>query len=249
MFSFFRRHSSIPFGYADLGVDMHSHILPGIDDGAPDVASAVKLVKGLVDLGYHKLIATPHIMMDLHPNTPATIRTAMDELRAAVAVAGIKVELEAAAEYMLDENFASLLNANEYLLTLDGRTVLIEFPQAGAPPNWEETFFTLQTKGYRIVLAHPERYRYWAGDINVYQRMRDKSVQLQLNLLSLSGYYGKGPARWGKELLDQNLASYLGTDLHHERHLHALAKFPWQKNWTKNTSRDWNNVQLRSLKN
>ncbi|MCP9236790.1 tyrosine-protein phosphatase [Lewinella sp. JB7] len=243
--SFFRTTKTPPFGYADLGVDMHSHVLPGIDDGASDVESAVNLVRGLVNLGYRKLIATPHVMGDLHFNTPATIRASLSELRHGLAEADVDVEVEAAAEYMLDEYFTSLLAGSEELLTLDGKTVLVEFPQAGPPPNWEEVFFKLQTGGYRIVLAHPERYRYWAGNLPVYERMRDMEVSLQLNILSLSGYYGKGPDRWGRELLHSNLAAYLGTDLHHERHLRALSAFPWKKIWSKNVSREWANVRLQ----
>ena len=249
MFSFLRRHQPPNFGYSDLKVDMHSHILPGIDDGAVDLSTALNLVRGLTELGYEKLIATPHVMGGLYHNNYNTITSALDTLKSSVHSNGIQVELSAAAEYMLDENFTLMVNNGEQLLTLDGKQVLIELPQAGAPRNWQQVFFQLQTQGYEIVLAHPERYRFWNGNLDVFKEMCDKNVLLQLNLLSLSGYYGDSVSRWARHLLRKNMVSYLGTDLHHERHLKALENFPFKKIWTKDISRDWNNPKLLMCKN
>ena len=89
----------------------------------------------------------------------------------------------------------------------------MELPQAGEPPRWEEVIFRLQLKGYRVILAHPERYRYLAGDFERFERLRDSGVELQLNLNSLTGYYGQGPERSGKELLAQRPGRFSGYGL------------------------------------
>lgn len=240
---FFRK--SPPPLYATLGLDMHSHILPGIDDGAPDVPTAVALVKELIRLGYQELIATPHVLTDLHPNTPATIREALANLQQGLEEADIHIPVSAAAEYMIDETFHELLRSDAELMTLPHQHILVELPQAGEPPRWEEAIFRLQTKGYRPILAHPERYRYLAGDFDRFTQLQENGVGLQLNLLSLSGYYGAGPERSGKELLKRGLADYLGTDLHHDRHRHALEVLARQKRLVRQLHQhQWRNHEL-----
>ncbi len=243
MFSFFS--SPAPRDYAFLGTDMHSHLLPGIDDGAPDVETAVALVKGLLAMGFERFIATPHVMAELHPNTPASIRAAEAELQAALAEEGLDVPLTAAAEYMIDEQFHDYLQSEGELLTLPGNRVLVELPQAGEPPRWEEAIFRLQLKGYRVILAHPERYRFLAGDFDRFERLQDSGVELQLNLLSLAGYYGQGPERSGKEILKRGLAAFLGTDCHHDRHRHALEMALTKKKLMRSlVKQEWGNSEL-----
>ena len=236
--------------YATLGLDMHSHILPGIDDGAPDLATAVDLVRQLARLGYRQLIATPHILGDLHPNTPATIRAALARLQEGLKEAGVAIPVSAAAEYMIDETFHELLRSGAELMTLPQQHILVELPQAGEPPRWEEAVFRLQTKGYRPILAHPERYRYLAGDFDRFTQLQENGVGLQLNLLSLSGYYGGGPERSAKELLKKGLADYLGTDLHHDRHRHALEVLQQQKRLVRQLHQyPWRNQELAESSN
>lgn len=224
-------------------LDMHSHILPGIDDGAPDLSSSLELLRGLWQLGYRQFTATPHVMAELHPNTPATINAALNELNQALAATEDMhdLQLHAAAEYMLDENFDTLLASGEALLTLDDQKhILVELPQAGELPQWEYTLFSLQTRGYKPILAHPERYRYISGDFGRLQRLREGGLCLQVNLMSFVGYYGQGPEKMAKELLKRKLLDFAGTDIHHERHLpplkelshsrmaRSLAQYPWR---------------------
>lgn len=202
---------------------MHSHLIPGIDDGAPDVETAVSLVKELRDMGYQKLITTPHVMADLYPNTPEIIQTGLEKLKKALVVEGVEVEIEAAAEYLMDEAFGEKIEQGN-LLTLSGNQVLVEMSFVSPAPNLDNYLFQLQLKGYRPILAHPERYLYLKGNLNKYEKLKEKGCSLQLNLLSLMGYYGNLVKNTAWKLLKNKMVDYLGTDLHHSLHAQQLPK-------------------------
>jgi len=223
MFKFLKRQQSSPFRFSNLEVDLHSHLIPGIDDGAQDMEDSLELIQGLHDLGYRKLITTPHIMNDLYPNSPEVIRGGLRNVREALREAGIDVEIEAAAEYLLDEGFTQKLQAGN-LLTLPGKRVLVEMSFISAPPTLNDMLFQLQTKGYRPVMAHPERYLYYAQDFDHFRRLKELGCELQVNLLSLTGYYGKPEKKTAQRLLKEGLVDFLGTDLHHIRHLRFLSE-------------------------
>lgn len=215
-------HTAGVTGHLPVSVDMHSHILPGIDDGSPDVDTSLLLVKGMYDLGIKKCIATPHIIGDLYRNNDETIETALHKLQQACTAAALPMQISAAAEYMLDDYFMELLRQQKPLRTLHKNIVLTEIPYTSEPVNLEEILFNIITEGYRPVLAHPERYFYFHQNFEEYRRLKDLGFILQVNLLSLTGYYGKNPARAAKYILDKGLAELVGTDLHHGRHLIAL---------------------------
>lgn len=217
MFSFFRKKSKV-YDLEWLGVDMHSHLLPGIDDGSPDVVTSLGLIKGLNALGLTKFLCTPHIFMELYPNTRETIGPALNNLRAAIHTEGLPVNVGAAAEYMVDENF----KITENLITLPGNYVLIEMSYLNESPNIEQVVFDLHIKGYHVVLAHPERYNFYHQDYKRFQRYIDMGVLFQLNLLSVTGYYGKEVKKAAEYLLDEGFYDLAATDLHHEKHLQAL---------------------------
>lgn len=220
MFNFLKRGQ--PLGTYDfLGTDLHSHLLPGIDDGAKDIAHSLSMIQELVAMGFKKLITTPHVMSDLYPNTPAVIHEQLATVRLAVRQEGIAVEIDAAAEYLMDEGFEALLDEGE-LLTLPGRRVLVEMSFIAAPPKLEQYLFRLQTKGYRPLLAHPERYLFFREDFGRYRELKERGCDFQLNLLSLTGYYGKPVRDNAVALLKAGLVDFLGTDLHHERHAARL---------------------------
>ena len=224
MFNLFKKkisQSSLPAGLP-VASDMHSHILPGIDDGSPDLETSLLLIRGLYNMGIRKTVATPHIIGDLYRNTPATINAALEEVKLACVKAGIDIELSAAAEYMLDDHFMELLGQEQPLLTLHKNIILTEISYNMPPNNMEEMAFKIITQGYQPVLAHPERYSFYHKDPKMYYRLKELGFHLQVNLLSLTGYYGKGAANAAKFILKNGLASLVGTDLHHERHLAAL---------------------------
>ena len=200
---------------------MHAHWLPGLDDGAETMEDSLNLIRELVGMGYRKLIATPHVMADLYPNTSATIRQRLEEVRTAVNAAGIQVELDAAAEYLMDEGFEQRLQKND-ILTLPGNHVLVEFSFVAPPPTRDALFFQLLSKGYVPVLAHPERYRFYHRQFEEYRNLAARGIKLQVNLLSLLGYYGNSIREVAEQLIAENLVDILGTDAHHERHLESL---------------------------
>ena len=229
--SFFQKlfgRGSAPLASASLGAlgtDMHSHLLPGLDDGAETLEQSVELLRQLQALGYRKLIMTPHIMGDFYRNTPEGIRGALAALRQAAAAAGISgVELECAAEYYLDESFGQRLEREEELLTFGGeqRLVLVETSYINEPFNLAETIFNLKAAGYQPVLAHPERYTYLYGRFEELVRIRQEGVLLQVNLNSITGYYSAGAKRVAEKLIDGGMVDLLGTDTHHVKHLDTL---------------------------
>ncbi|WP_310394354.1 CpsB/CapC family capsule biosynthesis tyrosine phosphatase [Hymenobacter sp.] len=211
---------------AALGADMHSHLLPGLDDGAETVEHSLNLLRALRDLGFRKLIMTPHIMGDFYKNTPAGIRAALLQLREAAAAAGLgDVVLECAAEYYLDEFLGRKLADGTEMLTFGGdkRYLLFETSYMNEPLNLFEIIFGLKSQGYRPVLAHPERYTYLYGRLADIEKMRrDYGVLLQVNLNSLAGYYSPAAKRVAEQLIDAGLVDFVGTDTHHLRHTETL---------------------------
>lgn len=205
-----------------MQTDMHSHILPGIDDGSPDVETSLILVKGLIELGIKKSIATPHIISDMYRNNPETIAAALAELKRAISHAGLDFDVSAAAEYMLDSYFFELLEGNEPLLAVKDNLLLTEFSFGYPPDHPQEISFKIITNGYRPILAHPERYAYYHSNYKIYHLLHELGFLLQVNLLSVTGYYGPAVARAAKYIIKNGLVSFVGTDMHHERHLSAL---------------------------
>lgn len=226
MFGFFKKRkeelASVTIDYSALGVDMHSHLLPGIDDGSPDAASSVAYIKKMMELGYRKFITTPHVYPDLYPNNPDTIRAAHAVLQQQLAEEGIDVEVHAAAEYFIDDSFADRIKNKEQLLTLHQNFVLVEISFMQPPPDLNEVLFELIVQGYQPVLAHPERYNFYHTKKEIYHRFKDQGCLLQVNLLSLIGYYGKSVQDAAHFLVKEKLVDLIGTDLHHQRHLEAM---------------------------
>ena len=224
MFSIFKKKAPHKNDLSELGVDMHSHLLPGIDDGAADTEISANLIHGLTDLGYRKLITTPHIMWDLYRNSPETIADSLKILQQADR-SSTEI-LHTAAEYFLDDHFDQMLENDVPFLTLKNNWVLVEFSFVTSPLNFKQILFNMQVKGYQPVLAHPERYLYFSGDRHYYDELKDTGCLFQLNLLSLTGYYGKGPQELAQFLIKKKYVDLLGTDLHHSRHLNALQTAP-----------------------
>ena len=217
MFNFFSKGNKVT-DISWLGVDMHSHILPGIDDGSPDVATSIEFVKALQNLGFDKLICTPHIYKDLYPNTSMSIADAKQKLQAEMDKAKISIQLSSAAEYMLDQDF----DPKSALCELPKKHVLIEMSYLTESPNVKTAMFDLQIKGNVPVLAHPERYTFYFKDKSKLKRFKEKGCLMQLNILSILGYYGKDVRQKAESLLKDNMYDLAGTDLHHDKHLDAI---------------------------
>jgi tyrosine-protein phosphatase YwqE len=207
-----------------LGADMHSHLVPGIDDGSPDMATSIALIRGMHELGYRKIITTPHILWELYPNTAERIVAGMEEVKKEVANQGIDVELRAAAEYFIDEHFVEHLQAKKPLLTVSGNMVLVEFSMVTAPLDLQDVLFEVQMQNYQPIIAHPERYSYLTRKKEVFDDLKNAGCYFQLNILSLTGHYGPAVHELAEYFLKKGYYDLVGTDLHHERHLSALQR-------------------------
>lgn len=224
MLFFGKKKTTTPIDLSWLEVDMHSHLIPGIDDGAPDIATALELLRGLQQRGYKKLITTPHILWEVYPNTAEIITKGLGDLREAARAAGILVELHAAAEYFIDEYFEELLRNKTPLLTISQNKVLVEFSMVMAPMDLQQVLFEMQIQGYTPVIAHPERYVYLAQRRQAFDELKETGCLFQLNLLSLTGHYGKSVQELAEYLCKKNFYNLAGTDLHNARHLAGLQK-------------------------
>ena len=233
MLSIFSRKKSRPFPYDRLITDMHSHILPGIDDGSPDLETSVLLMKGLLNLGYSNFITTPHVMEDLYPNNPGTIKSAFESLKAGMDDVVLAQKLRPAAEYLLDGNVDTLLEKKEPLLTIKDKLVLVEISFASPPMHLREILFQLQISGYQPVFAHPERYAFYHQNTRDYAEIKATGCLFQCNLLSFSGYYGPGVKQAAEFLVQKGLIDLLGTDMHHEKHLQHLRELSFTPALTK----------------
>jgi tyrosine-protein phosphatase YwqE len=206
-----------------LNVDMHAHLLPGIDDGVENFTQAVEAVQQMMAMGYKKLIITPHIISDFYRNTPEIIFDRLDKLRDIVRQMSLDIELEAAAEYYLDEYVMDKLERQEPLLTFGKqRYLLFETSYMNASPFLDRAVFLMQSQGYKPVMAHPERYVYMFGKLEKLAELHEKGVHLQVNINSLSGYYSKPAKALAEKLIDEKMVRFLGSDCHGERHLRVM---------------------------
>ncbi|NNE55219.1 MAG: hypothetical protein HKN32_04315 [Flavobacteriales bacterium] len=210
-----------PLDFSVIKTDMHSHLIPAIDDGAKDMQDAIELVRGLQHIGYKKLITTPHVMSDFYRNTSDGIRRGADALASELAREGINIGIHAAAEYYCDEHFENLIEKKD-LLTFGDNHILFELPFAAPPSNLKRVIFNLQMAGYKPILAHPERYGYWHNQMDQFRSLVDKDVFLQLNINSISGVYSPAVKKIGMKMMEEGLISYVGTDCHHGGHIGAL---------------------------
>ena len=222
MFSIFKKNNLPRADFSGLSCDMHSHLIPGIDDGVADIETSLQLIKGMAALGYKKLVTTPHVFWEMFQNTPEIINAGCEAVKKRLAEANIAIEFSAAAEYFMDDHFEQSLKEDEPLLTLRDNLVLVEFSFVGQPSRVKEILFELQIKGYQPVIAHPERYMYFNNHKNWYDEMKDLGCLFQLNLLSVTGYYGKVPAELAQYLIRKKYINLIGTDLHNDYHLKVI---------------------------
>lgn len=205
-------------------VDIHSHLLPRLDDGVQSFEETEAIVLRFQEMGYRKLITTPHVMSDFYRNTNADIINKLNEVNIMLAHKGIDVILEAAAEYYLDEVLMHRLKADDPLLTFGQRYLLFETNFMTEPLNLKEFIFLATTKGYKPVLAHPERYMYLQSKFEKAEDLIDRGVLFQLNIASLSGYYSKPALTTAQKLIDKGYIHFLGSDCHTLQHIQLAAE-------------------------
>lgn len=213
IFPFFKKQKEKTRGPI-LKVDLHSHFIPGIDDGSKSMEESLTLLKGMESLGYEKVITTPHIMIDVYRNTPQIIKEGLISLREAAKAEGIKIEIEAAAEYYLDEGFYDHLHSGE-VMSIKGEYLLFETSYVTKPLQIEEMIFEISASGYIPLMAHPERYRYVSDPLKEYGRFKELGVLFQLDLNSLGGHYGRDAKKKAEILSKYGMIDFLGSDVHH----------------------------------
>lgn len=218
MISFFKTKPYLRDLLSDNYIDIHSHLLPGIDDGAKTITDTIKLVNAFEEIGISQFITTPHINHYVWNNSSEIISNKQQESKLILEEKNIKVPFEAAAEYFMDDWFENHFK-NEKLLTLKDNYVLVEISYQNAPIQLYKTLFELQVAGYKPVLAHPERYLYYRKDFSEFEKLKKAGCLFQLNLLSTVGYYGERITKIADELLKKGMYDFSGTDVHHMKHI------------------------------
>ena len=227
-FSKKKEEDCTPLDFSVLKTDIHSHFIPGIDDGAPDLETSISLIKKMQELGYKKVITSPHVMSDFYKNTPEIILGGLADVRAELKRQNINMEIAAAAEYYIDFDFEQKIGKEKFL-TFGDNYILVELSFMQAPNNLFDIIFKLQLEGYKVVLAHPERYEYYVK--KDYEELAARGVLLQINLLSLIGYYSPKIQQKTKELITENQVRFVGTDCHNMNHAALYEKCQTQKDW------------------
>ena len=203
--------------------DIHSHLLPGIDDGSKSMDESIELIRRLKGLGFNKLITSPHVMHHRYPNSSTTILSGLADVREELKKQNIDIELESAAEYYLDEHFMELLNKKD-ILTFGDNYLLFEMSYSSKPVNLESTVFEMKVAGYRPVLAHPERYMFMHNDFSIYEKLKEQGVLFQVNLNSFNGYYSKPVQKVVLKLMEKGYIDFIGSDTHKTKHLEYFKK-------------------------
>lgn len=222
MFSIFKSKpilkDLIPEGF----IDIHSHVLYGLDDGAKSLEDTVYLIQSMKDFGFSKIITTPHTTPLVWENTRDGILSKLTDVHSEIPDLAKSVSLHAASEYLMDESFFNRLD-DEKLLTLKDNLVLVEMSYINSPIRLYDILFKLISEGYQPILAHPERYNFYANDFDSFTKLKKAGCLFQLNLLSVTGYYGGGIAYVADYLLKNNMYDFAGSDIHHDNHIRGFS--------------------------
>ena len=210
----------IPKGF----VDIHSHILPGIDDGAKNVKESLKLISEMRKMGFSKIIGTPHTYPGLYNNTNESIKNSYEAMLKNVKGNDLmEVDLYYASEYLVDKSLIRKME-NKELICLKESYLLVETNFMALSDGFFEIIFELKLKGYKIILAHPERYLFIKNNNKLISKLKKVGCKFQLNLLSITGYYGKEVLKISEKLIKNNLIDFVGSDIHNINHIYQFGK-------------------------
>lgn len=211
-------------------VDIHSHLLPGIDDGSKSMENTIEMISTMHSYGIQNFITTPHVLGNVWKNSSDTILDKLDAVQEELEKQDMSyINFDAAAEYMLDEEFCKLLIARD-LLTLKEDSLLVEMSFLQAPVNLFEMIFDIQLAGYKPILAHPERYMFYHQNFEKYHKLKEAGCRFQMNLLSLTGHYGKSVQKIAEKLITEGMIDLVGSDTHNMNHLNTLRRIGTKKN-------------------
>ncbi|SCY39532.1 tyrosine-protein phosphatase [Flavobacterium caeni] len=209
----------IPHGH----LDFHSHLLPGIDDGAKTIDDTRHLIAALREMGVERFIVTPHIMKNVWENSEQKILDNLAQTQQSLLRNGIDIPIRAAAEYLMDGSFVQHFREHP-LLTVKDNYVLVEMSYLNPPIQLYNILFDLQVAGYKPILAHPERYLFYHANFSEYEKLKNAGCVFQINLLSTVGYYGPEVADVAKKLLSRGMIDFAGSDVHHKNHVAGFSK-------------------------
>jgi tyrosine-protein phosphatase YwqE len=224
LFNFFKRKEKPEPQKLFYSTDIHSHVLPGIDDGSPNTDVSIALLEAMKSWGIDSIIATPHIAEESFENTPQTIKKAYDKLSVRMLDMGVDMNVKFSAEYRIDNRFRKMFEDDE-LIFIPNDYLLIENSFVQPPIDLKNIIYELQLKDIKPVLAHPERYGYYQRKKEIYEELFESGCEFQINLLSLAGYYGDREKETALWLANKGYISFVGTDLHHFGHVEIINKF------------------------
>ena len=199
-------------------IDIHSHLLFGVDDGSRTLEESVHVIKKLSEVGYTDIILTPHYINDsTYVSTREENLDVLKRLKVGLIRNNVNVNLYLGNEIYIDSEIANLLKNNIISSLNDTKYLLIELPMSGENEIYYDVFLDLINMGYKVILAHPERYISFQKDFNKVYELKELGVLLQSNVGSILGDYGKGAKKTIKRLLKENLITFMGTDIHHNK--------------------------------
>jgi protein-tyrosine phosphatase len=216
--------SPVPSAGNPITIELHSHLIPAIDDGVQSLEESVELIRTFAEMGYKKVITSPHIMGDFYKNGPHNINPLVETIRAQLKTEGLDVAFESAAEYLIDESFEAKIDSNEPLLTFGGskKYTLVELPFLDEPRNLKSVFFKLNIAGYQPVLAHPERYLFYFTRREMLEAFYEQGVLFQVNMLSLIGYYSPQVQKTAEWMIENKMVNFVGSDAHNIKHVQLI---------------------------
>lgn len=220
LFNFFQSKSN-PVQIGSLKTDVHSHLLPGIDDGAATMDHTIGMLRKFKELGYEKLIMTPHVMTGVYDNTPEIILDKLAEVRAIEKELGLGLTLEASSEYYFDEHLMGRISAKD-ILPFNEKYLLFELSFRNEPQQLLDIVFHCLSHNLIPVIAHFERYFYYHGKLEVAQDLRERGCLVQVNLNSFTNHYGPEVKKQAQALLKADLIDVAGSDCHRIQHLDLL---------------------------
>ena len=216
-----------------FATDIHCHILPGIDDGAPDADYGAELVMRMSAWGLSRIIATPHVVGEVYENTPESISAALTRLQESMHAKGIPTTVQSAAEHRLDDLFSRNIIADT-LISHPGKHVLIENSFMQEARDIDSIVIRLTNRGYIPIMAHPERFVYYhSANLKRYFELHRLGVRFQVNLLSIAGRYGSEPRHVAERLIEAGIVDFFGTDVHRHEHCDAIEAFLSSRNYDK----------------
>lgn len=232
MFSFFNKKKYLVDHLSGF-IDIHNHILPGIDDGAKTIENSIEILKGFSEFGVNDFIATPHIMHNYYDNTPTTINQSLKLLENELLSKEMQpIKIIPAGEHMIDSNFESILK-DKTVMPLSKEYLLIEMSYLQRPINFDKAVVAIAENNYFPVLAHPERYNFLLNRTHKYHEFKEQGIFFQLNMLSLGGYYGKEITKMAIKLLEEKMIDFIGSDVHNMNHMTSLKEIQLSNNTLK----------------